>query len=77
MEKSLEVADVFRRHGAAYRKAHRGHLSCTEAKVMGAIQACRTALLGGHLEQCVDCGLIRPASSAHSARRPWRLSRQR
>jgi hypothetical protein len=61
MRASLEVADVFRRHGAAYRQAHRGHLGRVETKVMGAIEACRTAALGGHLEHCDDCGLTRQA----------------
>jgi hypothetical protein len=61
MRASLEVADVFRRHGAAYRQAHRGHLGRIETKVMGAIEACRTAVLGGHLEHCADCGLVRQA----------------
>jgi len=61
MRTSAEVADVFRRHGAAYRHAHRGHLGRIETKVMGAIEACRTAALGGHLERCDDCSLTRPA----------------
>jgi hypothetical protein len=61
MRASLEVADVFRRHGATYRQAHRGHLGRVEHKVMGAIEACRTAALGGHAEHCVDCGLVRQA----------------
>src|ERR1700757_5202326 len=59
MRASLEVADVFRRHGGAYRQAHKGHLGRIENKVMGAIGACRTAVLGGHLERCDDCGLTR------------------
>jgi hypothetical protein len=57
----MEVADVFRRHGAAYRQAHKGHLGRIEHKVMGAIEACRTAALGGHVERCGDCGLTRQA----------------
>jgi hypothetical protein len=61
MRTVLEVADVFRRHGGAYREAHRGHLGRVETKVMGAIEACRTAALGGHLEHCADCGLTRQA----------------
>ena len=61
MRASLEVADLFRRHGAAYRQAHAGHLGRIERKVMGAIEACRTAALGGHVEHCADCGLIRQA----------------
>src|SRR3954464_3279074 len=58
---ALEVADIFRRHGEAYRQAHAGHLGRTERRVMGAIEACRTAALGGHVELCAECGLIRIA----------------
>src|SRR5436189_6406410 len=57
----LEVADIFRRHGEAFRQAHAGHLGCVERRVMGAITACRTAVLGGHVEQCDDCGVTRIA----------------
>ncbi|MER8977218.1 MULTISPECIES: IS91 family transposase [unclassified Mesorhizobium] len=53
---SLEVADVFHRHGAAWRAAHAGHLSLGQMKVMSAIEACRTAALGGHVKACEDCG---------------------
>ena len=56
-----EVADVFRRHGAAYREAHAGHLSLGQRRVMAAIAACRSAALGGHVEQCVGCGQVRIA----------------
>ena len=47
---------MFRRHGAAYRSAHGVHLGRVERRVMGAIEACRTATLGGHVEACGDCG---------------------
>src|SRR6266700_3725362 len=57
----LEVADVLRRHGAAYRDAHAGHLSGGQRRVMGAIEACRSATLGGHVEQCDGCGQVRIA----------------
>jgi hypothetical protein len=57
----LEVADVFRRHGAAYREAHAGHLSRGQRRVMAAIEACRSAALGGHVEQCDGCGRVRIA----------------
>src|SRR6266496_3374755 len=57
----LEVADIFRRHGEAFRQAHAGHLGCVERRIMGAITACRTAALGGHVEQCDDCGATRIA----------------
>jgi hypothetical protein len=57
----LEVADVLRRHGEAYRHAHAGHLGRVEQRVMSAITACRTAALGGHVEACDDCGATRIA----------------
>jgi hypothetical protein len=57
----LEVADVFRHHGEAFRQARAGHLGRVERRVMGAITACRTATLGGHVEQCDDCGARRIA----------------
>ena len=52
----LEVADIFRSHGAAWRKANAGHLSLGQLKAMAAIEACRTAELGGHVAACEDCG---------------------
>jgi hypothetical protein len=61
MAPALEVADIFRRHGAAFRQAHAGHLGCVEQRIMSAITACRTAALGGHVEQCDDCGATRIA----------------
>jgi len=61
MPPALEVAEVFRRHGETYRQTHAGHLGRVEHRVMGAIEACRTAVLGGHTERCADCGLIRIA----------------
>jgi hypothetical protein len=57
----LEVAEVFRRYGAAYRQQHAGSLSRGQRRVMSAIELCRTAALGGHLEQCDSCGHQRPA----------------
>jgi hypothetical protein len=53
---SIEVADIFRSAGPAYRTAHAGHLSLHQFKVMSAIEHCRTATLGGHVEACEDCG---------------------
>jgi hypothetical protein len=53
---SLEVADIFRAAGPAYRAAYAGHLSLHQLKVMSAIEHCRTAALGGHVEACDDCG---------------------
>jgi hypothetical protein len=61
MRSALEVADVFHRHGAAYREAHAGHQSRGQRRVMGAIETCRSAALGGHVEQCNDCGQLRIA----------------
>jgi len=57
----LEVADIFRRHGAAYRQVHAGHLGRVERRVMSAIELCRTAELGGHSQYCSSCGFIRCA----------------
>jgi hypothetical protein len=55
---SLEVADIFRSHGAAWRQANRGHVSLGQLKVMSAIESCRTAALGGHVALCENpaCG---------------------
>jgi hypothetical protein len=58
---SLEIADIFRTAGPSYRAAHAGHLSLDQLKVMSAIEHCRTAALGGHLEACQDCGHSRIA----------------
>ena len=51
----LEVADIFRQHASVWRKANRGHISHGQYKVMNAIERCRTAALGGHVERCEDC----------------------
>jgi hypothetical protein len=53
---SIEVADIFRASGPVYRAAHAGHLSLHQLKVMSAIEHCRTAALGGHVEACEACG---------------------
>jgi hypothetical protein len=55
---ALEVADIFRDHGAAWREANRGHVSLAQMKVMSAIERCRTAALGGHVAACENgaCG---------------------
>ncbi len=83
---TLEVAEVFRRHGAAYRQTHGAALGRAERRVMGAIAACRTAALGGHVEQCEDCRLIRIAYNScrnrhcpkcqGAARQEWLAARQ-
>jgi len=52
---ALEVADIFRAHGAAWRQANAGHVSLGQLKVMSAIERCRTAALGGHVARCEDC----------------------
>jgi hypothetical protein len=82
----LEIADVLRRHGDAYRHAHAGHLGRVEQRVMSAIVACRTAALGGHVEVCGDCGLTRVAYNScrnrhcpkcqGAAREAWLAERQ-
>jgi hypothetical protein len=57
----LEVADIFRVQGPAWRKANAGHVSLGQLKVMSAIETCRTAALGGHVERCEDCAHQRVA----------------
>jgi len=54
---ALEVADIFRTHGPAWRAAQRGHLSLGQLKVMSAIEQCRSAALGGHVLRCEGCGV--------------------
>jgi Putative transposase/Transposase zinc-binding domain len=58
---ALEVADIFRAAAAGYRAAQAGHLSLDQLKVMSAIETCRTAALGGHVDGCDDCGHLRIA----------------
>ena len=58
---NLEVADIFRRHGEAWRSANAGHVSLAQRRVMTAIEICRTAALGGHVERCEDCAHLRIA----------------
>ena len=57
----LEVADIFRSRGPAWRIANAGHASLGQLKVMSAIESCRTAALGGHVERCEDCAHTRIA----------------
>src|ERR1700746_128551 len=52
----LEVADIFRCYGTDYRQKHGASMSMAQRRVMTAIEGCRTAVLGGHLEQCDQCG---------------------
>ena len=61
MRPPLEVADIFRIHGPVWRAANAGHVSLAQLKVMSAIETCRTAALGGHIEGCEDCGHRRVA----------------
>jgi hypothetical protein len=61
MPSSIEVADIFRRWGPAYREAHPGQLSIEQLRAMRAIEVCRTAVLGGHVEECDQCGAQRIA----------------
>jgi Putative transposase/Transposase zinc-binding domain len=58
---AIEIADIFDRHGDTYLAARRGHVSLAELKAVSAIRACRTAVLGGHVEACGDCGHSRIA----------------
>ena len=67
---ALEVADIFRRHGDAYRAAHGAHMGRVERRIMGAIEACRTAALGGHVEACDDCAHTRVAYNSCRNRPP-------
>ncbi len=53
---ALEVADIFRLHGPAWREALHGHLSLAQLKVMSAVEQCRSAALGGHVLRCGGCG---------------------
>ena len=55
------MADIFRRHGPAWRSANAGRVSLGQLKVMSAIESCRTAALGGHVERCEDCSHVRIA----------------
>jgi hypothetical protein len=59
MRPRLEVADIFRRHGAAFRAQQGNRLLSGERRVMDAIEMCRTAALGAHVDRCEDCGTLR------------------
>ena len=70
----LEVADIFRAHGPAWRRTQAGHLSLGQLKVMSAIERCRTAALGGHVARCQDCAHIQIADNSCRNRphdTPW------
>ena len=68
---ALEVADIFRAAGPSYRLAQAGHLSLAQLKVMSAIQNCRTAALGGHVDGCDDCGYLRVAYNSYVDGPDW------
>ena len=53
----IEVGDIFRQYGAAYRKSHK--LPLQSLKAMSAIESCRTSALGGHVDECDNCGHLR------------------
>ena len=82
----LEVADIFRAHGPAWRQANAGHISLGQLKVMSAIECCRTAALGGHLLRCEDCAHVHVAYNScrnrhcpkcqAGAAREWLTARQ-
>ncbi|WP_412050560.1 IS91 family transposase [Hoeflea sp. Naph1] len=86
MSARLEVADVFRRYGEHYRLSHDGHLGRVERRVMSAVEMCRTARLGGHVQQCQDCDTVRIAYNScrnrhcpkcqGQASRDWLAARQ-
>ena len=59
MKQSLEVADIFRTYGPVYREVHGHEMPLRHFRVMRAIEICRTAELGGHLDQCDQCGTVR------------------
>ena len=86
MVAGLEVADIFRRHGERYRQIHDAHLGRVERRVMSAIEMCRTARLGGHVQQCQSCDTLRIAYNScrnrhcpkcqGQASRDWLAARQ-
>jgi hypothetical protein len=55
----LEVADIVRHHGAAYRQSHAGTLNRAQLRVLRALEICRTETLGGHVDACDACGHTR------------------
>jgi len=59
MRRCLEVADIFRAYGPAYREAHGHEMPIRHHRVMRAVEICRTAELGGHVDECDHCGRLR------------------
>jgi hypothetical protein len=86
MSGHLEVADIFRASGRAWREQHAGHISCAQLKVMSAIERCRSAQLGGHVLLCNECGQLQIAYNScrnrhcpkcqSSAAKRWLAARQ-
>ena len=84
---ALEVADIFRDHGPAWRREHAGHVSLGQLKVMSAIERCRSAALGGHVLRCEGCEALQIAYNSCANRhcpkcqgamaRRWLAQRQR
>ena len=74
----LEVADIFRRYGGAWRDRNAAHLSRGQRRVMSAIETCRTAALGGHVERCADCAHTRISFNScrnrHCPKCQWRAA---
>jgi len=71
---ALEIADIFRDHGAAWRRVNAGHVSLDQLKVMSAIERCRTVALGGHVARCENeaCGhTIIAYNSVLRVSSPW------
>jgi hypothetical protein len=64
----VEVADIFRHRGPTWRASHAGHVSLGQLKVMSAIERCRTAALGGHVERCEACAHLRISYNSCSNR---------
>ncbi len=75
---NLEVAEIFRRHGEAWRTVNAGHVNLAQRRVMTAIEICRTAALGGHVEHCQDCAHTRIAYNScrnrHCPKCQWRAA---
>lgn len=75
---TLEVADIFRRHGGVWRVRNAGHISAGQLRVMNAIEACRSSALGGHVERCEDCAQTRIAYNScrnrHCPKCQWRAA---
>jgi len=78
LQSKLEVADIFRRDGEAWRAANARHVNLAQRRVMTAIESCRTAALGGHVERCQDCAHTRIAYNScrnrHCPKCQWRTA---